>query len=95
MNRAKNRTVTFFVQQREFGVDAGFIAQRPMIPIACAAARTVAVGIAAAFAAGAALVAANHYFGHQGRTEVLVDGQHVADTSVSDLVDVRLLAFMD
>jgi len=82
--------------KEEFGTDGGYLRDRPTVPVSCyrAAAVTVAAGVAAAFATGAALVAAAHHFGgHYGsECESVGDGTPIGGGSVQDLIGTRVNA---
>jgi len=80
--------------KEEFGTDGGYLGGGPAVPVSCyrAAAVTVAAGVAAAFATGAALVAAAHHFGGHYDSEFGSAGRGtpIGDGSVQDLIGARV-----
>jgi hypothetical protein len=90
MSHSGESRVTLAARRERFDTP-GYVGAASIDPVSCAAAAaTVFVGAATAFAAGAGLVAAAHYWGHHNGVESAVEGARIQSDSLGDLIEARM-----
>jgi hypothetical protein len=89
MSRSGESRVTRAARRERFDA-TGYVGESSVDPVTCNAVAAAAfAGAVTAFATGAAIVAAHHYFGSHAGPESPVEGARIVSDSLDGLISAR------